>query len=607
MIVSLFAFLSAISPPQAQPAVPSTNYVVSVLSEVEGEDFSVRFVLSGPPSTYSSTREGDDIVVRVEAAPLPGLSLPAASGPIRAMSLGEGPGFKLRITMREFREHEIVRESASLRLVLRRRVEAPVPGPAATPTAGANAVAIPVPSPSTTPEPVRPADPVAADTADLYRRLFPSTADPSSIGSLSGGADVESPENWYSDFRWLGLQVRPWVSVSYVDARTTQVQTNTVTADSYWVIQPNLGIGLSPTLGGAREGQWRINYTPRFRRQLDLNLPRLGSHFFDAGVDKPVASFGAIYGTYHFSKGVLETDEIDPGREYGIGLNRVVDTSLERFRRHSFVLGLRFDFVADTQFDLNVGKTRVRYGNDPGESQFVFGERAFFDYDTRTLNASLRREMGEGRMVGVVFGVHDTPAQVERRQVEGRGYSYGVSLDGAIAALTSGRLQVGYRTQESPNAGEGGRDYKSVTYSAQIARELSNDTSIGIGADRRLYLSAYEDNAFYVADSLRGDLTTRLPFAMYLRGGVSLQTNGYKASPQFEPATGRFELRRDKLRSWSMGLTRNLFEWAFLRFDYTAERRNSNLDRFDIKTRSLTFQLGLGFFGKPGRPGTPSW
>ena len=605
MIVSLLVLLAAISPSQAQPVVPSTNYVVSILSEIEGDEFSLRFVLSGPPSTYSSTREGDDIVVRIGAEPLPAMTLPAASGPIRALSLGEGPGFNLRVALGEFREHEIVRESASLRLLLRKRVAAPAPPPAATPTPGLDALAIPTPSPS--PTPVRQADPVGADTADLYRRLFPSTSDPSSIGSLGGGADTGSPENWYSDFRWLGLQVRPWVSVSYVDAQTTQVQTNTVPADSYWVIQPNLGLGFSPTFGGAREGQWRINYTPRFRRLLDLNLPRLGSHFFDVGVDQPVASFGAIYGTYHFSKGVLETDEIDPGREYGIGLNRVVDTSLERFRRHSFLLGLRFDFVADTQLDVNVGKTRVRYGNDPGESQFVFGERAFFDYDTRTLNASLRREMGESRMVGLVFGVHDTPTQIERRQVEGRGYSYGVSLDGAIAALTTGRLQVGYRTQKSPNAGAGGRDYKDVTYSAQIAREISDDTSIGIGADRRLYLSAYEDNAFYVADSLRGDVTTRLPFAVYLRGGVAFQTNSYKASPQFEPSTGQFELRRDKLRSWSVGLTRNLFEWAFVRFDYTAERRNSNLDRFDIKTRALTFQLGLGFFGKPGRQGAPSW
>jgi hypothetical protein len=348
-----------------------------------------------------------------------------------------------------------------------------------------------------------------------------------------------------------------------------------------------------------------VNYSPRFRRQLDLNLPRLGSHFFDAGVDQPVASFGAIYGTYHFSKGVLETDEIDPGREYGIGLNRLLDSGLERFRRHSFGVGLRFDFVADTLVDVSVGKTRVRYGNDPGEP--VVGDRAFFDYDTQTLNASLRRELPAGRQLGLVFGVHDTPTQIERKQVEGRGYSYGLSLDGEIAVLTRGRIQVGYRTQKNPNAGEGGRDYKDFTYSAQLAREITESTSLGIGADRKLYLSAYRDNGFYIADAVRTDLSTRLPFALYLRGNLTFQRNAYKASPQFNVATGDFILRRDKIRSWSVGLNRTLTDWAFLRFDYTADRRDSNLDFFDIKSRSLTFQLGLGFFGKPARAGAPSW
>ena len=88
MIVPLLALAAALSPPQAQPAVTSTNYVVSILSEVAGDDFSVRFVLAGPPTTYSSTREGDDIVVRIAAERLPGLSVPAPSGPIRALALG---------------------------------------------------------------------------------------------------------------------------------------------------------------------------------------------------------------------------------------------------------------------------------------------------------------------------------------------------------------------------------------------------------------------------------------------------------------------------------------------------------------------------------------
>lgn len=449
------------------------------------------------------------------------------------------------------------------------------------------------------------ADPVPADTADLYRRLFPVSGETTPTGS--GPVNVaSSQQNWYSDFTWGSLQVKPWVSTSFVNGRTTQVQTRTVTSDSYWVIQPNLGLGFTPAFA-AGEGHWSIDYTPRLRRKVNLNLPRLTSHFFDIGVTQPVASFGSVYGNYHFSKGVLETDEIDPGREYGIGLNRVVDTSLERFRRNSFGLGVRFDFVADTQIDINAGKTKVRYGNDASDAQFTFGDRAFFNYDTRTLNASIKRALGESRFLSLVFGVHDTPKQVERAQVEGRGYSYGASLEGTIAALTTGRLMAGYRTQKNPKAGAGGQNYKDFSYGAQLVREFSDDSSLGVTADRQLYLSAYQGNGFYVADSVRGDLRMRLPMAVYFRGGGGYQQNGYKASPQLSETTGAFVLRKDRIAYWSAGLTRNIARWAFLRFDYVSERRNSNLDRFDIKTRSLTFQLGLGFFGNSATSVPASW
>jgi hypothetical protein len=603
MIVSFLCLLVSFS--RQSPAQDTTAYVVSIVSETTGDDVSLRFVLTAPPGSYSAVRDGDEIVVRIEAEALPGLSLPAPRDAIRSVVLGSEGGFSVRVALSEDRTHEIVRELSSLRLVLHPLTPAEAPSPRPMPTLAP--LSDPLAGPSPTPEqtPTRSVDPVPADTADLYRRLFPSTNDPS-VGGV-GPTQIGEQQNWYSDFTWLGIQARPWVSVSYVDGKTTQPESNTVTSDSYWVIQPNLGLGFSPALGGSREGQWKINYTPRFRRLQSLNLPRLASHFFDAGLDQPVAAFGSFYGNYHFSTGVLETDEVDPGREYGIGLNRVVDTSLERFHRNSFSLGIRFDAVAETSVDVNVGKTSVRYGNVAADAPYLFGERAFFDYDTQTLNAQLRRGLGEGRLVSLLFNVHDTPAQKERVQVEGRGYTYGASLEGEIAALTTGRVMFGYRTQKNPSAGEGGQNYKDITYGAQLVRELSEDTTLGLGADRKLYLSAYEDNGFYVADSLRGDLNTQLPFAFFLRGSAGLQSNNYEASPQVSETTGELVLRKDRIGYWSVGLTRSVTSWAYLRFDYTSERRNSNLDRFNVRTRALTFQLGLGFFGQPGSQSQSSW
>jgi hypothetical protein len=605
MNIALLFLLAALIPQSPRTAGP-VPFVVSVLHEAVGDDAVLRLVLSGPPSTYSAGREGEDIVVRISARPFAGLSLPTPKAPIKSLVLDTQHDFTLRISLSEDRAYEIVREMASLRLVLK--------GPTAKPVAAIQPQASVTPTPGPTPSPResfpdRSADPVAVDTADLYRRLFPSSADP--VPAPTARTEIGGDQNWYSNFRWLGIQARPWLSVSYVNGKTTLIETNTVSSDSYWLIQPNLGLGFSPRLPflsgeGPREGQWKINYTPRFRRRGNQNLPRLTSHFFDVGLDQPVASLGSLYVAYHFSTGVLETDEIDAGREYGIGLNRVVDTPLEHFKRQSFAAGTRFNVIADTEIDLNATKTSVRYGDAPQGQTAPSDGRAFFDYDTRTLNASAKRGLGESRFIGLSFGVHDTPPQTERAQVEGRGYSYGASLEGDIAALTTGRVEFGYRTQKNPNAGAGGQSYKDISYQGALLRDLSEDTRIGAGAERRLFLSAYKDNGFYVADIFKGDISTKTILDLSLRGSVGYQINGYRTSPQTNNGTDLI-LRKDRLKLWSLGLSRTLAEWLFLRLDYSAEHRDSNLDRFDLKTRALTIQLGLGFFGKPGEQGRPTW
>ena len=613
MILAALALL-ALAPQAAQTPAPAptpaatAGFVVSILNEKLGDDTVLRFVLSGTPGAYSAVREGDDIIMSIAAEPLPGMSLPVAREPITALALIPGSSFRMRVGVSADQDHEVLREVSSLRLVLKRRA-AVVARPTATPAVDpANPLAIPTASLSPSPSPTPGSTPAPVsheETGDLYRRLFPTTFDPSTVGAQD--EDLANASNWFSDFRWLGLQARPWVSVSYVDAETTQVQAGRVTRDSFWVIQPNLGLGFSPSFLSAREGQWSVNYTPRFRRLIDISLPRLTSHFFDVGVDQPVASFGSIYGSYHWARGVLETDEVDPGREYGIGLNRVVDTSLERFRRNSLNLGLKIDFVADTLLDVNVGQTTVKYGGVAEDAPFISGERAFFDYKTRVLNASLRRDVGNNKMLSLLFGVHDTPPQTERAQIEGRGYTYGAQLEGDIAFLTTGRLMFGYRTQKNPKAGAGGQDYSDLTYGAQLLRSIGESTRVGFLADRRLYLSAYEQNGFYVADTLRADLSTRLPGAFFLIANVGQQSNKYKASPQISGTSGASVLRNDKLRSWSVGLSRSVTTWAFLRANYTSEKRDSNLDRFDINTRSLTFELGIGFFGRASRQTPAAW
>ena len=51
----------------------------------------------------------------------------------------------------------------------------------------------------------------------------------------------------------------------------------------------------------------------------------------------------------------------------------------------------------------------------------------------------------------------------------------------------------------------------------------------------------------------------------------------------------------------AVGLSRSLSRRAWVRADYRRERRNSELDVFDVTTDALTVQVGIGFVGSPAR------
>ena len=166
-----------------QTTAPPTQ-VLAVLTERTSKDVSLRFVLSGGVDSYSATREGDEIVVRIGASAAIGLGVPAPAPPIGALALGSEPAFSLRVSIAASWEHEILRESASLRLVLRQPATpsiasgaAAVPGPAPAVPAKAGETA-----PQVSPSPERAVESKGGDTADLYRRLFPSLTDPNAGG-----------------------------------------------------------------------------------------------------------------------------------------------------------------------------------------------------------------------------------------------------------------------------------------------------------------------------------------------------------------------------------------------------------------------------------------
>jgi len=52
--------------------------------------------------------------------------------------------------------------------------------------------------------------------------------------------------------------------------------------------------------------------------------------------------------------------------------------------------------------------------------------------------------------------------------------------------------------------------------------------------------------------------------------------------------------REDDIAGWTVGLSRSLTRYAFLRADYRVDRRTSNLPDIPNTTHSLFVQLGIG-------------
>jgi hypothetical protein len=592
LTASLLALLFGAPLLAAAPQEPAAH-VLSILSERSGASAAYRFVLTGAPTSYSAAPEGDDIVIRIGAERRDGVPLPLILDPVESAEFLPGPGFVLRLHLRPAARiaPELVRDTGSLLLILRARPAdiratdpTPTPAPAQTP---AEAPASPSPEPD---RERATADSAQPSADDLYRILFPAApgggAPPPGLSSTTQPLD----EDWYSDFRFLGLQLKPWISASWVDGET-RVGNQPATRDTHFVVQPNLGLGFSPEFGPGG-GRWRVNYTPRFREQVDVDIPELTSHFFDANIDQPVGASASVTLSYHHSRGVLDTQEVDPGREYGVGRQYVVDLALRPFRRNSIGASVRLELAGDLFWDVTATRTRVHYAPDESDRAAL----PFFGYESRALGTSVRRAFG-AQSVSLGYSFSDTPAPEDRPEAESRAHGFQAGLDGEITPLLTGRLSLGYRAQKNPAAGDGGRSDRDLSYGAHLRREMSETAQVGVSADRRVNLSAYGGNAFYVADTARLDLSFRLPFEVSARAGVAAQRNGYRVEERgVDGSTAR---RSDRLVSWSVGLVRNVSRFAYLRADYFVERRNSNFDEFDVRSRALVLQIAIGAFGRP--------
>jgi hypothetical protein len=135
-----------------------------------------------------------------------------------------------------------------------------------------------------------------------------------------------------------------------------------------------------------------------------------------------------------------------------------------------------------------------------------------------------------------------------------------------------------------------------VVVSGSLRRALGREATLRLSGSRATFPSSFEQNAFYVSSGGGAELDLPGPLSLVLRLAAGYHWNDYRT-----PAADTGSPRRDTLWDGAVGLARSLSRRAWVRADYRRERRNSEIDAFDVTTDALTIQVGVGFVGSPTR------
>jgi hypothetical protein len=501
-------------------------------------------------------REGDELLVKVEGefkGAQPGV--PAGSL-IRSLTVGhDGDQVVARIAVSAGAQYAIRRDSRSVTILLE--------APAAAPTAVADAG--------------------RAQTAELYQSIFPispaAAANAPAVGTVGGttAVDTKAPvvtEGVSGQGLMLGrLTLRPSLTGGYVNTQYVPPAGAAAQREQFFQIQPRIEASAPVGAGSARFG-----YEPRFRAGSVVSSIRKTSHLADAALDLPLGSRTNVGLSESFSRGLLETNVVDPGREYFY--------DLATFTSHQLGSKLRFEVGANLSLGLAAQAGRVRFDRTAG----------FFDYDSRGVSADLGREITPNLRValGAAYNEIDAPT---RPQASMRSGSAHLQLNGDLAPLTRGSISLGWTRQENPQAPVGARRFDGLTADVSIRKDLGYSSSVALTAVRSTHPSAYGTDGFYVTTAGQLALTLPLPFAVSFQGGSGYHVNQYRV------VTGvAGQPRRDQIAYWSVGLGRAVGRWGFWRMDYRGERRNSNVDAFDNTVNTLTVRVGVGYFQEAGQP-----
>jgi hypothetical protein len=418
--------------------------------------------------------------------------------------------------------------------------------------------------------------PGAADVRELYRGLLPGALGESGAAAATETAAAD-PERTGVEVEGLQvgvLTLRPQVGAVYVDAESALLDTAEPLPDQYYEIRPRLA-GEMP-LGTGRllaDYEARLRWGSSFTQVDDAT-----THVANANLELPFGPNVVWRAGGHFARGLLETREVDPGREYFFQLGP--------YTRYDASTGLRIETGSRLDIDLSAAGYHIDVDENAG----------FFDHEGWTAFGGIGIELGPRVRAVVGYAYDEIPAHsTERPAATMRAHTGTVSLRGEIMPLVTGEITGGYRDQRNPEAGDGGQRYRGLSASVRLVKEFTRSTTLQIAAVRATPPSAFESNGFYVVTSVLGELNLALPASLVAHVGAGYHRNDYRVA---SPEIGR--PREDRITGWLAGLGRPVTDWAFVRADYRYEQRESNLDEFDTDAHALTVEVGLRFYRQRG-------
>lgn len=515
-------------------AVSRTGSVLAV--RVTTLDFrtAVRVLTTDKVPGAMVVREGDEVVIRIPAAPEGALSTPALEAPITGLRVEVQEGVTVvRVKVAPEVPFELSQEPGMTTVVFG---EAPAPelrGPV---------------------------------TPELYGQLFPS-------GVLAKNAAVEETEKPAAGSESAGglavgrLTLQPYATSSYVDADVLAFEDATPVRERYLQVAPGVTAS-APVLGG----QFAAEYEARLRFFATLPQVEKTSHFAGLRFEGPLGSRGTFRVSDRFTRAVLETTVVDPGQEYFFGL--------APFTFNETMVGAHIDLGARLFTEGGLGWSWSRF--DPGAT-------GFFGYDSRTARAGLGYDLGGDLRLVLSYVFERIPPAPDRAIAESDAHNVVGTLTGPIGPRMTGSLSAGFRSQTNPLATGTSASYHGLTLGGTLSRQLGHSSSLDLTLHRDTDPSFFEENAYYVTNQAALALQVPGPFETWVRGSVNWLKNDYPTDAQ---AIG--EPRSDQILGWTVGVGRAISWRAWLRADYTHQNRDSNVPGYDVNTSGFILQVGVG-------------